>query len=63
MNDIPPLPWLRAFEAASRNGNFSNDMFFRRRRKKTPEILSAAGENNMSSQISGAEGKNYVVEH
>jgi LysR family glycine cleavage system transcriptional activator len=24
MNDIPPLPWLRAFEAASRNGNFSN---------------------------------------
>ena len=23
MNDIPPLPWLRAFEAASRNGNFS----------------------------------------
>ncbi len=24
MNDIPPLPWLRAFEAASRNGNFSS---------------------------------------
>ena len=23
MNDIHPLPWLRAFEAASRNGNFS----------------------------------------
>ena len=24
MNDIPPLPWLRAFEATSRNGNFSS---------------------------------------
>lgn len=24
VNDIPPLPWLRAFEAASRNGNFSS---------------------------------------
>ncbi|HCW83742.1 MAG TPA: transcriptional regulator [Rhodobacteraceae bacterium] len=24
INDIPPLPWLRAFEAASRNGNFSS---------------------------------------
>jgi LysR family glycine cleavage system transcriptional activator len=24
MNDIPPLSWLRAFEAASRNGNFSS---------------------------------------
>lgn len=24
MSDIPPLPWLRAFEAASRNGNFSS---------------------------------------
>lgn len=24
MNDMPPLPWLRAFEAASRNGNFSS---------------------------------------
>lgn len=24
MNEIPPLPWLRAFEAASRNGNFSS---------------------------------------
>jgi LysR family glycine cleavage system transcriptional activator len=24
MNDIPPLPWLRAFEAASRAGNFSS---------------------------------------
>lgn len=24
MNDIPSLPWLRAFEAASRNGNFSS---------------------------------------
>lgn len=24
MNDLPPLPWLRAFEAASRNGNFSS---------------------------------------
>jgi len=24
VNDFPPLPWLLAFEAASRNGNFSN---------------------------------------
>jgi len=24
MNDMPPLPWLRAFEAAARNGNFSS---------------------------------------
>ena len=24
MNNMPPLPWLRAFEAASRNGNFSS---------------------------------------
>lgn len=24
MSDIPPLPWLRAFEAAARNGNFSS---------------------------------------